>query len=251
MRSREINLKWILPPDRLRRVAASFAASLARWIARARTLLRPLRDRLDRHRRAVAVTGAFGLHLLFLMALLPQAESLSSGGGHGGQGQAGSGDMGYAVDLVAMAKPPADPTQVVTPPSDDALDMAKPSVTQAPSDLTLAISDPASLPVMAVAAADGGSGQNGATTGQAGDLWAAIAPCWQRMATSGTLAVTLEVTFTADGHLATPPVIDRDGGATPAGLQSEARAIAALAQCGAYPMAANAAAVKVNFPKPD
>ncbi len=246
-----INLKWISPPIRIRERLSVLAGRLWRLSAPMRPYLRRAGRRLDRHRRVVAVIGALALHLLVLMALLPQVHDALAGGGHGGQGQAGSGDMGYAADLVAAAKPAVDPTQIVTPSPDDALDIARPSVAQASSDLALTVSDPSSLPAIMAAAADGGAGDNGATTGTSGDLWAAIAPCWQRVATSGTLPVTLEITFTADGHLAKPPVIDREGAATPAGLQSEARAIAALAQCGAYPMAANEASVKVNFPKPD
>ena len=73
------------------------------------------------------------------------------------------------------------------------------------------------------------------------------------IADSSTLPVTLEVTFSGDGHLAKPPVIDRDTTAAISnqGLRSEAKAINALAQCGAYAMAADKTGVKVNFTRPD
>ena len=48
-----------------------------------------------------------------------------------------------------------------------------------------------------------------------------------------------------------PPVRDETATITPQSLRSEARAIAALAQCGGYPMAANRQDVEVHFPRPE
>jgi len=84
------------------------------------------------------------------------------------------------------------------------------------------------------------------------DLWNAIAPCWNRVAGSSTLTATLKITFDADGGLATPPEIERDPDApiTDRSLQSEAQALQALAECGAYPMAKSQQGVTVKFPAP-
>jgi hypothetical protein len=102
-------------------------------------------------------------------------------------------------------------------------------------------------------ATSGGAGQSGATGGTGDDLWGAIAPCWNRVAGKDTLPVALKITFGANGGLSKPPEIVRAGDAaiTPQSLRSEALALSALAQCGAYPMAAGRQDVEVQFPRPE
>jgi hypothetical protein len=96
----------------------------------------------------------------------------------------------------------------------------------------------------------GAFGQNG----QANiDLWNAIAPCWNRIADGATLPATLKISFDATGALAVPPEIERDPDApiTDQSLKSEAQALQALAECGAYPMAQGQQSVVVQFPSPE
>ncbi|WP_090649709.1 hypothetical protein [Asticcacaulis taihuensis] len=95
----------------------------------------------------------------------------------------------------------------------------------------------------------GAFGQNG----QANlDLWNAIAPCWNRIADGATLPATLKISFDANGGLALPPEIERDPDAkiTDQSLKSEAQALQALSECGAYPMAQGQQNVVVQFPTP-
>jgi len=217
----------------------------------------------------VAVAVSLGFHVLFVLALLPHAQSgLSTGGSNGTTVGASDGD-GYAIDLYAVEHPAA--SAQLKPPTpedlaDDQLSEVKP-VLDAQSVVAVAANSPADLPQITALnpappdiaeataqlqtpAASGGVGQDGTTAGQGDDLWAAIAPCWKRIAGKDTLAVTLEVTFSGDGRLSKPPVIDRNASAIidTQSLRSEAKAIDALAQCGAYQMAADKEGVKVNFP---
>jgi hypothetical protein len=217
------------------------------------------------HRRSMAVALSLLLHILFLWLLLPHArQALSGGGSHGVGVGGGTGETWYAVDLRTLPSP-ALATKVKAPEGTaaEALDPPDPAVKPSVEPIQSVIAEkqsPAKLdtppPAEAVSAAHpaamAGAGQDGTTMG-AGDLWGAIAPCWKRVAGSDTLPVTLEITFTADGALAKPPVIDRASGSpiTPQSLRSEAQALSALAQCGAYPMAAGRSDVKVDFPKPE
>lgn len=81
-------------------------------------------------------------------------------------------------------------------------------------------------------------------------LWNAIAPCWNRAVTPFTLPVRLKLSFDAKGQLGTPPEIDRDPNAplTEQSLQSEALALQAVGDCGAYPMARGQQGVVIRFP---
>ncbi len=228
----------------------------------ARTMLADIRRRVVRHRKPVAVVLSLLLHGLLVLALLPHApKGLSGGGSNGTASGAGTGASYYAVDLYGAQSPSittavkaaTDPaTEALDTPADtvkpqaDAIDPAPPAL--ALSDATPAVATAAAQPAAAV----GGRGQGGTTAGAGDDLWNAIAPCWKRLAGADTLAVTLEVTFGGDGGLSRPPTIDRGNAAaiTPQSLRSEALALSALAQCGAYPMAAGRQGVRIDFPRP-
>ncbi|WP_303828272.1 hypothetical protein [Asticcacaulis taihuensis] len=95
----------------------------------------------------------------------------------------------------------------------------------------------------------GAFGQNGQSNL---DLWNAIAPCWNRIADSATLPATLKISFDSMGALAVPPEIERNPDAliTDQSLKSEAQALQALSECGAYPMAQGQQDVVVRFPTP-
>ncbi|MGN6424592.1 MAG: hypothetical protein ACTHLA_14925 [Asticcacaulis sp.] len=112
---------------------------------------------------------------------------------------------------------------------------------------------PASLQMPQLVAPTGMASNEGGRSGNSGDdLWSAIAPCWKRLADKDTQAVTLEVSFSDNGGLSAPPVIERDPGASqdPKTLRSEATALAALSQCGNYAMVGGKKDLKINFPKP-
>lgn len=81
------------------------------------------------------------------------------------------------------------------------------------------------------------------------ELMKAIAPCWSRMADASALAVTLRVSFDADGGIASPPEIERKPGA-PISLTSESQALQALAACAPYRMVREQRNVVVAFPSP-
>ncbi len=94
---------------------------------------------------------------------------------------------------------------------------------------------------------------NGRTSRTLNDLWKAIAPCWHRLADKQATGVRLSVSFSSLGNLSKPPVIVRQAGVnlTDRQLKSESLAIAALAQCGPYPMAFGQNDVTVDFPAGD
>jgi hypothetical protein len=248
------------------------------WIsARRRDLVasavwRSLRNCTQRHRRAVAACISICAHLLVIFALISNVSRNSpagEGGTHGKLGDRGDGSGGsdtYVVEVVPVqlasatpvkAQPKETPSDVITPVkiedlTDVSLDKAtNPKLQQATPPELLPVSDPPA-PNNSTAASKTGD-HAGKEGGTAGDLWSAIEPCWRRVADKDTLPVVLEVTFSGDGHLAIPPTIDRDPAAAtdPRTLQSEAKALAALSECGAYPVAAGKAGVKVNFLKPD
>ena len=231
-----------------------------------------VRKRLQRHRKAVAVIGSVLLHLLCLLALWPTGQKgLSSGGSGGSEVGAGTGEAYAAIDLdldlmppmpakiPAVKTPDEQTTQALDPPQEairPKTDMAAVATDAAKSaDTATTASSPtadAAASAHPAAAAVGGAGPGGATAGTGDDLWQAIAPCWNRIAGSDALPVTLKITFGATGGLSKPPQIVRDETApiTPQSLRSEAQAIAALAQCGGYPMAATRQDVEVHFPRP-
>jgi len=222
----------------------------------------------DRRRRVVAVMGAVLLHVFFLLFILPQTSKGLSAGGSGGDAGAGGGE-GLTLDLTMLRTGPELATAVIPQAQEDftpAVPNDVPVVTAADSALSLPdiaapslkAPEPPSLEAVTaetkaqVAAVAGGAGQDGATTGEGDDLWAAIAPCWKRIAGRDALPVRLTVSFAGNGLLERAPQIVRDPSA-PIDVHtqlSEAEAIQALSECGVYAMAAGRENVTINFPRP-
>jgi len=222
---------------------------------RALRILGVIRRHALKRRRALAVAGSVALHILLILALLsqPSPQGLSGGGSNGTASGAGSDETYAAVNLVPALPAPAAAI-AVKPPDDPAADILdSPPETLKPQTDALKTADSVAQLATIVAAAPGGAGQAGTTSGASDDLWAAIAPCWKRDAGSDTLPVALKITFGATGGLAKPPEIVRatDTAITPQSLRSEAQALTALAECGVYPMAADRQDVEVHFPRPD
>jgi hypothetical protein len=222
---------------------------------------------VSRHRRPVAIAASIGLHVLFVLCLLPHSQSGFSAGGQGGAYQ-GEGE-GLSLDLTAMALPDAQALEVREPEPETLTELAD---SETLDDLTStethalseALADAPSLSqpepehtaatksAQQSAARQGGEGQGGTSSGTFDDLWAAIAPCWRRIADMETLPVNLTVTFAGNGMLAKPPEIERaaEAASNPKALRSESLAITALAECGAYQMAAGRENVSIHFPTP-
>lgn len=232
-------------------------------------LLRRLSRRGERkHRRLVAIALSIGLHILFVMCLLPHSQRGFSIGGQGGHFQ-GDGE-GLSLDLMAMALPTKQVVEIREPELDPLSELDTPerldntaaladaeSLSEVVADaLSLSQPEPAqnatARPAQASAARQGGEGQGGTSSGTFDDLWAAIAPCWRRIADSETLPVNLTVSFAGNGMLAKPPEIMRqtEDASNAKALRSESLAIAALAECGAYQMAAGRENVGIYFPRP-
>ncbi len=238
--------------------------AVARW----RALTTRILIMGHRRRRTVAVTGAVLLHVLFLLFLLPQTPTGLSTGGSGGTAQADDGE-GLALDLTAMKTGPQLMTAVVPQAQEDVTPAAPEDIAvtkTADSDLSLPDKvipqlnapeppTPEATPAAAkaqLAAAAGGAGQAGTSTGAGDDLWAAIAPCWKRIAGRDALPVRLTVSFASNGLLLRAPEIVRDPAvAIDVRTQlSEGQAIQALSECGAYTMAAGRENVTISFPRP-
>ncbi len=254
-------------------VAFTAPDALVRWFALAKSssawktlhpYAAPANHLLHRHRKPIAVSTSILLHLLLLLALIPHAlEGMAGGAG----GSANDGDgKGLAVELVSADElKQADLTAKTTNADDNkALDVAQaldsqaetPSLQTADAELPTLSQDTPSLPAPSAPAqtsqAAGGAGSGGQLAGTGDDLWAAIAPCWKRLAGSDALPVTLTVSFAGNGLLATSPDVVRDPG-TAVDVQvqrSEGEAIQAVSECGAYAMAANRENVVIKFPKP-
>ena len=239
------------------------------WRDRIAGWVNPALAWLQRRRKPVAIIVSFVLHLLVLLLMLPQAETPGGFAGGAGGTDSGAGE-GISLDLTAFNDSSKDALTVKATTPDDAADIVTPidqlMVADAQpqpqlSDLSDAVAQATPQPqpksaesaAQDAAAAAGGPGQDGATTGDGDALWAAIAPCWRKMASADALPVQLSVSFSSDGHLAVPPDIVRDpdqqGGMT--GLRSETQAIQALAACGAYAMASGKQNVQIHFPKPN
>lgn len=217
-----------------------------------------LREHALKRKRELAVAVSLGLHLFVFWLMLLQGPASLPGGGSQAQGS-GAGD-GFSISLVTgkvdvlEVKPQVDdPAETITTlapvaqPDATVLTMATPDLMPVLSQL-----DP-STPTLPSLATSGAAGTGGGEGGGAGDdLWNAIAPCWAKVANGDTKDVTLEVSFSPDGSLSVPPVIDRDVSAKvdDQSLNSEAKALSALAACGKYPMAEGRTNVKVNFPHP-
>jgi hypothetical protein len=256
--------------DTIRQMGADIAAypAVRQAVAYADASLARILILADRRRRTVAVTGALLLHVLFLLFILPQTSKGLSAGGSGGLADSGGGE-GLTLDLTTLKTGPELATAVVPQTREDFTpttladapavkaadsvlslpDIAAPSLktTEPPSPEAATAEAKAQL-----AAAAGGAGQDGSTAGPGDDLWAAIAPCWKRIAGRDALPVRLTVSFAGNGLLQRAPEIVRDPLA-PIDVHtqlSEAQAIQALSECGAYTMAAGRENVTINFPRP-
>ncbi len=227
---------------------------------------------LQRRRKPVAIVGSVVLHLLALLFLLPQAQTPGGFAGGAGGNDSGAGE-GISLDLTALNDASKDALTVKTTTPEDAdivapidqLMVADAQPQPQLSDLSDAVAQttPQATPqpqpqaaeanAQEAAAAAGGPGQGGTTAGDGDALWAAIAPCWRKMASADALPVQLSVSFAADGNLAVPPDIVRDPEhpVDMTGMRSETQAIQALAACGAYAMAAGKQNVRIHFPKPN
>jgi hypothetical protein len=236
----------------------------------ARAVVPRLRKLTAAHRRVVASIGSVLLHALLLLALLPTSpKDLPSGVSLGVGSAPGNGEPYTRVELYATGPTTPSSTKIKTPDNamadalDAPLEKAKPesealATEEAQSQLTT-IGDTPTPPALVAtsegqeAAGSDGANRGGTTAGAGDNLWSAIAPCWNQIANATTLPVALKITFAADGGLAKPPEIVRAAGVaiTPESLKSEAQALAALSQCGVYPMAAGRKDVNVQFPKPN
>ncbi|CAM3344616.1 hypothetical protein ASTA108788_16920 [Asticcacaulis taihuensis] len=244
---------------------------LRRWTGAA---LFPIMSRLDSsspyQRRAIAITGSALLHLGLVLLLLPSNTGLSASMGTvTGLGTVnGAGTAVTLVDLSELTPPKASEEAGQTATAEPSVATPEPtdiSETQdeaTPADQQVSRAEKPEAPVRQALQSDsndlkdstaeataGAFGQNG----QANlDLWNAIAPCWNRIADGATLPATLKISFDANGGLALPPEIERDPDAkiTDQSLKSEAQALQALSECGAYPMAQGQQNVVVQFPTP-
>ena len=262
---------WSDLKSRVTTLAAQARQTLHRTLAQIRRHTTPLTawllPRLTRHRRVCAVTFSVAVHLLLILCFLlppPASFGLSGGGAIGNGSGVGDGEHVEMFDgrlpqnLALTVKPQeAEDSEDLTTTELAAVDDLSLDTPQV-SDLAPSLSDisPEKSVPKSQAAADsaanmGATGTGGLTAGDGDDLWAAIAPCWKKVADDSTLPVTLDVTFGADGGLALPPVIERDPTAALDSqvLVSESRAIQALAACGVYPMASGRANVKIEFPR--
>ncbi len=226
-----------------------------------------------RHRKPLAVIGSVGPHVvlawLFLMpASAPMAELDKPASG------ALIGE-GIDVDLVPPApdSAPPMPAPATQPPQTRALDAftalsqptpsATTAVLSAPSP-TQSLSEVFGKDVFAPSLTEPQHAQtqhspvqtaqvkiaNTADRPTPNNLWKAIEPCWRRLVTRDTRAVTLSVSFSPLGNLAKAPVVVRATAGRPDDwqLKSEALAVDALAQCGPYLMAFGQDDVSVQFP---
>ncbi|MDV6333266.1 hypothetical protein [Asticcacaulis sp. 201] len=234
-------------------------ARLTRWLDRSS----------PRARLAGAVTASLLLHgfLLFLLLLTPARGWLAigtTGEGHLNGAGLAMVDLVQAVDLASLtpaASTVTEPVPVAPEVDSDAqpADATASSETTATDGLTsqpdaktaAETTDSPTASQAQVTSAPQSAGAHGQNGTEEDALWAAIAPCWNRIADRDTLGATLKVSFSPAGGLAIPPEIERDPAVaiTPQTLQSEAKAIAALAECGVYPMAQGRQDVAIVFPK--
>jgi hypothetical protein len=227
-------------------------------------------DRLrSNQRKGLAIAASLLLHFGLLLLLMPSANGLAS---IGTTGIGNVNGVGTTVTLIGASElvPPkaseaiSSATQAETAASEAAVaetttepvdrseeaDEVKPETeNQTAPETETVLSDSRAPSDSSMEAAAGAHGQNGQANT---DLWNAIAPCWNRIADKDTLSATLTISFAADGGLAVPPVIERDPNAsiTDQTLQSEAKALAALSECGPYPMVSDQQNIAVVFPVP-
>lgn len=217
---------------------------------------------LSRHRRPIAIGAALALHVLVVWCLI-----LPSSGRLGPDAALGSSQTGvdvafYVPNATGEREAHAAPK---TPPLTQALDrfsdmtespvQATPLKAPQPSqsldqvfgkDLFSQSPKAAQTPKPSESHVD----VDGRNSQSMNDLWKAIAPCWHRLANKQAASVRLTVSFSGLGNLSKPPVIIRTAGAplNDRQLKSESLAIAALSQCGPYPMALGQKDVTVDFP---
>ncbi len=234
-------------------------------------MLANLKASAVRHRKPLAVTGSVGLHLIIIWYLLqPSSNALSEldKRSYGEVTQAGMN-----IDLERQAPVPPMPAAPPKPPQTQALAtfaaMSEPTTATTPASLSApapakSLSEVFGKNVFAPSPATPPKAETQHPSDQEShvkladtsnrqtpnDLWKAIEPCWRRVATKDTEAVSLSVSFSPLGNLAKPPVIERPSGAhlDDRRLKSESMAINALAQCGPYLMAFGQSNVSVQFP---
>jgi hypothetical protein len=223
-------------------------------------------QRISKHRRPIAIAASVGLHVLLVFCVMPHNHAGFSTGGLGDTYTDEAG--GLSLDLTAIALPDAlaletreveeealDANETLndlaTTTADTLILSDAPSLTRSPIAPAPAHQSAAKA-AQASAAQQGGQGPSGTSAGTGDDLWNAIAPCWRRLADLDTVSVNLTVTFASNGMLAKPPEIMRqaEDASNPAALRSESLAITALAECGAYEMAAGRELVSIHFPRP-
>ena len=247
-------------------------ASVKRWTALA---FLPIVERMDvatpRQRQVVAIAISLALHVCLVLSLLPSTTSLSASvGAVTGLGNVnGIGTAVTLVDVSELAPPKVSQPEAPEISAEDLQAKEASDTTEAASDSAAPEEAKPSMPdnqketaaSTAQAVTDAPSdGKRSATAGAFGhngqtniDLWNAIAPCWNRITDKDTLSATLTISFADDGGLSEPPVIERDPNApiTDQSLKSEALALQALAECGAYPMARGQRGITVQFPRSD
>lgn len=213
------------------------------------------------------MAGSLLLHLALLLLLLPAKTGLASIGTTGVGAVDGPGAAVTLVEASVLTPPQLSETQspstqaAASEPvtNDEAVDpMAQTETTDEIKPTEEAKRQPEAEAVLSsneapsdskAEAAAGAHGQNGQSNT---DLWNAIAPCWNRITDKNTLSATLTISFAEDGGLAEAPIIERDPEAaiTDQSLQSEGKALAALSECGPYPMAIDQQNITVVFPSP-
>lgn len=223
-----------------------------------------------RQRRLLAVSVSLILHLGVLMLMLPSQKGFLSIGTTGLGEVNGAGTAVTLVDATEIEPPQASPEQAKAPseePSEAANTQAEPEAVEAeaearpaeaqtPPKEQVATNEPPAQPSDSQAPSDSTSPASAGAFGQNGeaytDLWNAIAPCWNRIADAKTLPAKLTISFSPDGGLSAPPVIERDPDAeiTDDSLHAEAKALQSLSECGPYPMAKDLQNVTVMFPLP-
>lgn len=235
-----------------------------RWIGPAVTwILQRLHRLSDKQRRAVALILSLGLHALFICLLLIPLLSGSAGGGQGADA-AGEGDS-FGMDLVSIEdeSPAVLMAKAVEAIELDAPEVLSEDVRPVEDGMVLDADQMAPLPEVAPSDAVGAAVQEqsmaGGTPGDGSgrsqgedDLWNAIAPCWRRLADAKTQRVSLKVSFAGNGMLAKAAEVEKvvAGAAQSDGLRSASLAMQALAECGAYEMAAGRSDVVIDFIDP-
>ena len=263
------------PPAPSLKILTAFVSGLgATAVVRAVAVYDKALSRVDRYtlkqRRVIAVAISLFLHLGILLLILPSQKGFLSIGTTGLGDINGAGTAVTLVDASELTSPQAAQEQVEAPTEDQAKPVAPPSDAEvpdveAPAETTKTtepakeqdatteqqpVSSDSQVPSNSTTQASAGAfGQNGETYT---DLWNAIAPCWNRIADVKTLPAKLTISFSPDGGLSAPPVIERDPDAeiTDESLHAEAKALQALSECGAYPMAKSLQSVTVKFPPP-